>query len=213
MKKPSASRLKKLPLLLGTLLIISVAAYGTRAYFSDSTTQQADIKLELGNVKIATMETAWVHKGNKNDIVSSEISIDDETSYTSYTNVKPGDSFTREYTIRNTGTLDVKVGLTYKNKSNSNNPINLDKLSEDQINISNQRIDGTPYSLTINGFQNNLTLVAEEGKKENEISEVKYTVTISVPTTVDKDFVEDLDTVVSDFLDDTLIITAEQIKE
>lgn len=57
--KTTSKKRKKLPLLLGALLLISLVAYGTRAYFSDSATEQAGIKLELGNVKIESVSTGW----------------------------------------------------------------------------------------------------------------------------------------------------------
>ena len=43
---------KQLPLLLLALLFITTAAYGTRAYFTDQATQNAGIKLTLGNLSI-----------------------------------------------------------------------------------------------------------------------------------------------------------------
>lgn len=120
MKKESASRRKKLPLLLGALLIISVAAYGTRAYFSDSAQMQGNIELELGDVKIISEAGEWTpapmdaSKNTDKEVnvnLDSSVIIDGELSGKEYTNVRPGDSFTRVYTITNTGSLDVNVNL------------------------------------------------------------------------------------------------------
>ena len=114
MKKASTSRLKKLPLLLGTLLIISVAAYGTRAYFSDSAQLQGNIELSLGNVDITSTATDWTYQTvagtNTNSEANENLSL--ETSVGGKIiaeNVRPGDSFTREYTITNNGSLEVNI--------------------------------------------------------------------------------------------------------
>lgn len=118
MKKTSKSRMKKLPILLGTLLIISVAAYGTRAYFSDSASQQADIKLELGNIDINSVEKDWFYtpeRGIANSVlmgkttgVVSGMEITKQEAL-NITNVQPGDQFTRIFTFENVGTLEQKV--------------------------------------------------------------------------------------------------------
>lgn len=128
MKKKSTSRRKKLPLLLGALLIISVAAYGTRAYFSDSAKQQANIELELGDVDISTVNTEdWEYtplttgsgldstKVTNDRLLTKKSSDKSLTDPTKYSNVRPGDSFTREYSIKNTGSLDVKVKIDKEN--------------------------------------------------------------------------------------------------
>ena len=121
MKKTSANnRRKKLPLLLGALLIISVAAYGTRAYFSDSATQQADIKLELGNLEIESVVEpvkTWIYapvdnKANNVLMGASDVKAGMSISNAqalNITNVQPGDQFERTFTFKNVGTLEQKV--------------------------------------------------------------------------------------------------------
>ncbi|MEK6189960.1 MAG: CalY family protein, partial [Carnobacterium alterfunditum] len=154
MKKTSANnRRKKLPLLLGALLVISVAAYGTRAYFSDSTKQQANIELELGNVEITTEETAWTSKSSNTE--SELFTLENGTQkYTSLTNVKPGDAFTRKYTIKNTGSLKVEVGINYTGKYSA--------LSDGNYDATNKKFtvkDG-PFLISIAGLENNFKLAA-----------------------------------------------------
>ncbi|MER2173222.1 MAG: TasA family protein [Carnobacterium sp.] len=216
MKKASTSRLKKLPLLLGTLLIISVAAYGTRAYFSDSRTQQANIVLELGNVEISTEDSEWIPTTTGTDL--KKLGKDEITKNYSFKNVKPGDFFTRQYTIKNTGSLDTKVTLEYSGKMNpAIDPLNLDLVTQDQIN-GEHPIKGTPFIITIKDFKNNLVLKANSGVD----SKTTYTVVITVDKNASADFNinatakekagnQNLDLVVSDFLKENLKITANQV--
>lgn len=127
MKKTTANRRKKLPLLLGTLLIVSVAAYGTRAYFSDSATQQGNIALELGTVEISAPNSEnWRYQPvqvGTNDVNTELKSRDKKLNLVNggeileeltITNVRPGDSFIRKYSFKNTGSLPVKLELDQK---------------------------------------------------------------------------------------------------
>lgn len=173
MKKESASRRKKLPLLLGALLIISVAAYGTRAYFSDSATQQGNIQLSLGDVDISTDNTStWNYTpleiGDNIDSTKAKnekLNIVEKDGAMFYSNVRPGDSFTRTYSIKNNGSLDVNVQL-----SSANIPIPI-ATNGDPIKYE----DG-PFKISVSGLKNNFTL--------NPDQELTYTVVITVDTTV-----------------------------
>ncbi|WP_407370929.1 TasA family protein [Carnobacterium sp.] len=177
MKKAQASRLKKLPLLLGTLLIISVAAYGTRAYFSDSAKQQGNIELSLGTVDISTDNTTmWEYKplttGDNLDVTKAkndklvEVKQEDNVKYT---NVRPGDSFVRTYSIKNTGSLDVKVNL-----SSANIPVQLSTVEK-----NGEFTDG-PFKITIKGLEENFLLAPDVEKT--------YTVAITVDPLIGNEF-------------------------
>lgn len=117
MKKESTSRRKKLPLLLGALLIISVAAYGTRAYFSDSATQQADIQLSLGNLDIESVDSKWIYTPENDNVNSAllaggspvTINMDITPDAKNITNVQPGDQFERIFKFKNEGSLEQVV--------------------------------------------------------------------------------------------------------
>ncbi|MEK4947740.1 hypothetical protein [Carnobacterium sp. FSL W8-0810] len=214
MKKESASRRKKLPLLLGALLIISVAAYGTRAYFSDSAKQQANIELELGDVEISTDKTKeWKYTPLETGInldateaKNKKLGKSKQDANVVYTNVRPGDSFTREYVIENTGSLDVKVGLEYSGQL-VQSPLPI-KLEGAEINVSNIKVEDTPFLISISGLQTNFTLKPKGTEK--------YTVTITVDEQANNDFninnkkSADLDKFTSDFLEETLSIKAVQ---
>lgn len=213
MKKESTSRRKKLPLLLGALLIISVAAYGTRAYFSDSASLQGDIQLSLGDVNISTDSTkSWKYEPiaitetdlDKNDnlgaTVESDGSIEDATNII---NVRPGDSFTRTYIIENTGSLDVDVNL-----ESANTPIPLTLIE----NVNNQP-DG-PFTINIKDLEGNFVL---EGKKDGKVDKKEFTITITVDPTVvgnsynlsHNDYLPGNKTTVN-YLENTISVNAEQ---
>lgn len=168
MKKTSVNRRKKLPLLLGALLIISVAAYGTRAYFSDSATQQADIKLELGNLDIESVDSDWYYTpegGNINsvlfagvDTVENKMKIEASNDIK---NVQPGDQFTRNFTFKNEGSLVQNVTV--------NNVLNNDVNSIFNATFIRVESDGTDSS-----DQGTVTL--------NPTDSVNYKMVISVKT-------------------------------
>lgn len=102
---------KYYPLIVGLVLLISVAAYGTRAYFSDSTSQEAGIKLQLGNIEIEGKSGNWIYNSNEDydDQLKDEngvlLSGKEFRSTETFTNVKPGDSFTKTFTFTNLSTL------------------------------------------------------------------------------------------------------------
>ncbi|MBT2731133.1 M73 family metallopeptidase [Carnobacterium sp. ISL-102] len=169
MKKTSTNnRRKKLPLLLGALLIISVAAYGTRAYFSDSATVQGDIQLSLGNVDITTSNDAnWEYTPIEGMDTRAEdnLDLDSSTSDTTgqkYTNVRPGDSFTRSYTITNIGSLESKV--------------NLSTTKYDLSVLENDSVDDGAFTVSIENLENEFILDAKDG----EDSSKTFKVTIKV---------------------------------
>lgn len=106
MKNPKINKRNKLPLLLGILLLISAAAYGTRAYFTDSATEQAGIELMLGNLKIESKSTGWEY----NNLGQAKPEIQGEGKVL-YTNVSGGDSFTKNFIFENTGSLKAVIKL------------------------------------------------------------------------------------------------------
>jgi len=104
---------KQLPLLLLALLFITTAAYGTRAYFSDDASQDAGIKLTLGNLDIKEKSVVWEYttaESKKNKKISVGVVEGTEIKNPAdIQNVQPGDEFTGTFTFENTGTLDQVV--------------------------------------------------------------------------------------------------------
>ena len=103
---------KYYPLIVGLVLLISVAAYGTRAYFTDSTSQEAGIELKLGSVEIKGVSDNWEY--NNKNVNDKQLEDTDGNSLNgtkfsekeTFTNVKPGDSFTKTFTFTNESTLN-----------------------------------------------------------------------------------------------------------
>lgn len=134
------------PLIVGLVLLISVAAYGTRAYFSDSTSEDAGIDLTLGDVKIGSKGLSWAYKaeiGNENnELKNNDKKVDtpnDMGNQINITDARPGDTFEKVFEFKNTGSLEQVVTFaTDKNESsifkvkwneieNTNNEVVLDE--------------------------------------------------------------------------------------
>lgn len=121
---------KYYPLFVGLVLLLSVAIYGTRAFFSDSTKEQAGIKLTLGTVDIQSDSTKWTYNnnGSYDHQLKGENNVPIDTTSLSkkenITNVKPGDSFSREFTFTNKSTLISMVNLvpTIPKEIDANSP-------------------------------------------------------------------------------------------
>lgn len=133
MKNPKMNKKNKLPLLLGILLLISAAAYGTRAYFTDSATEQAGIELKLGNVAVKSESSDWKYnrEGEGEKAILYETTDLDGNKKVSYTNVSPGDTFTKNFIFKNTGSLAAKIKLSEQdivNQQDVNSSISKDKV-------------------------------------------------------------------------------------
>lgn len=113
MKKKTSQKRNKLPLLLGALLLISLAAYGTRAYFSDSATEQTGIELKLGNVQIISKSSGWTY--NKEGKAGQATLHKLEGEKVSYTNVSSGDTFTKKFVFKNVGNLRAQIKIGEQN--------------------------------------------------------------------------------------------------
>ncbi|SFQ03876.1 hypothetical protein SAMN04488506_0419 [Desemzia incerta] len=125
------------PLIVGLVLLISVAAYGTRAYFSDSTSEDAGINLTLGNVDITARSGDWIYipdVENEQLTASGTTSIGetikDKNNFGKEDNIakgvvlknaRPGDAFKKTFTFENTGSLDQV--LTFDSKDNKTDGI------------------------------------------------------------------------------------------
>lgn len=98
---------KYFPLITGLVILLSVAAYGTRAYFTDSAEEQVGINLTLGTVSVSSQSEEWQYVPNNGvnsdieGISESEPSKDGTIEY-----ARPGDAFTKVFTFTNKGTLE-----------------------------------------------------------------------------------------------------------
>lgn len=203
------------PLIVGLVLLISVAAYGTRAYFSDSTTQEVGIELTLGDVKIKGERSNWVYnnKGiNDNQLKDSKGNLIDTTNLTNtevFTNVKPGDSFTKKFKFTNDSSL--KTTFSFEEKISdavANSPY---KVNFKVIETIDQQ--GSKHNVSIediNHQQNSYTLQGQES------ATVELTLTVDTLPTVNKynsgsnEFINDND--VLDLMNKSIIVKLDQAK-
>ena len=90
-------------LLAGTLMVGAVGSY---AWFSDKAEVDSGIKLTMGTLDVDVKEISdgW-------DIVDETSEIINKKSTKHFKNVRPGDSFQREFVIANSGTLKQTVSV------------------------------------------------------------------------------------------------------
>ena len=90
-------------LLAGTLMVGAVVSY---AWFSDKAEVDSGIKLTMGTLDVDVKEISdgW-------NIVDETSEIINKKSTKHFKNVRPGDSFQREFVIANSGTLKQKVSV------------------------------------------------------------------------------------------------------
>ena len=90
-------------LLAGTLMVGAVGSY---AWFSDKAEVNSGIKLTMGTLDVDVKEISdgW-------EIVDETSEIINKKSTKHFKNVRPGDSFQREFVIANSGTLKQKVSV------------------------------------------------------------------------------------------------------
>ena len=90
-------------LLAGTLMVGAVGSY---AWFSDKAEVDSGIKLTMGTLDVDVKEIS-----DGLNIVDETSEIINKKSTKHFKNVRPGDSFQREFVIANSGTLKQKVSV------------------------------------------------------------------------------------------------------
>lgn len=175
------------PLIVGLVLLISVAAYGTRAYFSDSTKEDANIKLTLGNVDINGASKEWQYtpdvenkqltvKGANSDgtPIDKKAPIKDEMLAKEVTieNARPGDSFKKKFTFTNVGSLDQTVKFSTENKSKGLFMIEWENNNFDENNaITLEPTDEVSVTMVVTIKKNVDPEWLKENKQHTDISE------------------------------------------
>ena len=105
---------RRYSMLLMALLFIGMATYGTYAYFTDSKSVNGNIQLTTGTVKLSqrVKTTYWTY--NK-DGVNERISP--TASELAFSNVQPGDKFTKTVKVTYDGTLNALVTTTLNSRN------------------------------------------------------------------------------------------------
>lgn len=137
------------PLIVGLVLLISVAAYGTRAFFSDSTKEDAGIELTLGDVEITPKGKEWKYITNtetKNTVLKNngDTNFDPSNMGTNIeiTDARPGDSFSKEFEFENTGSLVQSVTFV-----TTKDAPNIFEVTWENIDSTNKFNESTPVTL------------------------------------------------------------------
>ncbi|MEG0307967.1 MAG: TasA family protein [Clostridium sp.] len=154
---------KVISLLIASVLVVG-GAVGTYAWFTDSEVASANLVINTGTLKIDkdTASDNWVVSDGNN----SEIENKSETN--NYTNVRPGDSFERTFTIQNTGSLS--------------QTITVDPMTPDEFKVALKTYGDDAANKNFKGIENILTLDAitvQEGnileKGQTKIFKIKVT--------------------------------------
>lgn len=174
------------PLIVGLVLLISVAAYGTRAYFSDSTSEDAGIDLTLGNVDITARSGDWIYipdVENEQLTASGTTSIGetikDKNNFGKEDNIakdvvlknaRPGDAFKKTFTFENTGSLNQIVKFT---KNNISKGLFVIKWEGDSLDDEKDLVPGGKVSatmiVTVNKDTNSEDAQPELGNQNTDI--------------------------------------------
>lgn len=93
---------KIVALALSGALLVGATALGTFAYFTDVAQADANLVITTGTL------TTTVEKDNEWKVVGDS-EITNNTESNNYINVRPGDSFEKTITIKNTGSLQQKL--------------------------------------------------------------------------------------------------------
>ncbi|MDU3337233.1 TasA family protein [Paraclostridium bifermentans] len=95
---------------LAATLLVGGTFVGTKALFTDKAEAYNDLVITMGKLDINVEEGEW--KIENDNTESSNLTNNDR-----FTNVKPGDSFLKEVTITNDGTLDQVIDVTRGDQS------------------------------------------------------------------------------------------------
>lgn len=95
---------------LAATLLVGGTFVGTKALFTDKAEAYNDLVITMGKLDINVQEGEWIIENDNTE--ASNLTNNDR-----FTNVKPGDSFLKEVTITNNGTLDQVIDVTRGDKS------------------------------------------------------------------------------------------------
>lgn len=129
-------------LLAGTLMVGAVGSY---AWFTDQAKVNGDIKLTMGtlDVKVIDSERGWTVEDETSEILNKD-------NRTAFKNVRPGDTFARDFLIQNVGTLKQNVTV---------------KINPDLLNLELK--DGITFDQVFNvSFSTGLSPLALENEGE-----------------------------------------------
>lgn len=120
---------KTIAYMMAATLLVGGTFMGTKAWFSDKAETDNGIKITMGNLDLQLLENGSTEEGKnfgwklvrdgeeeslagkeieKGKLASSNDNITDD-----HINIRPGDKFTRTFTIKNNGSLDQQVAVSH----------------------------------------------------------------------------------------------------
>lgn len=161
---------KTIAFMLAATLLVGGTFLGTKAWFTDTATVDNSLVVTMGSFDLVVTENSqeegeqiggWelVRTGDQESKPEGNVN---GTKNTNFTNIRPGDYFTKTYTIKNNGSLDQK--LTIDNI-----------LQEEDIDKYKLTVDEISKSKNYSEFETGMILKSEETRKFSLKLEPKHT--------------------------------------
>lgn len=94
---------KTIGFMLAATLLVGGTFMGTKAWFTDQAEANANLTITTGSMDLEVSEGDWTKVGDSESTPESG---------NTFTNVRPGDKFTKTVTVTNEGTLKQKLSVT-----------------------------------------------------------------------------------------------------
>ena len=102
---------KTIAYMLAATLLVGGTFVGTKAYFTDEDDAKADLVISMGDVDVSVDETkGWVYESTVHG--KQEATPFRMLEKDSFMNVKPGDKFVKEVTIKNGSDIDTDLVIS-----------------------------------------------------------------------------------------------------
>lgn len=129
---------KKVSVLLGVLLLLGGAASGTKAWLSNTKDISNDLVITTGTFDLTVDNSSRWEVVNHDDT-----EINGELIGNGFTNVRPGDIFTKTVKITNTGTLKQELSVIepkFIMKETNNNQSNIFDISHNALESIDKKV-------------------------------------------------------------------------
>lgn len=99
---------KIIALMMAAAITTGIGGMGTFAYFTDTEVVKNDVSITMGTLDVKVTEGEWKVSSAQNEAQNASVENNLDV-----TNVKPGDCFYKDVTVRNDGTLlsDTSINL------------------------------------------------------------------------------------------------------
>ena len=191
------NRKKIASLVLSAAILIGAAGFGAYSWFKSTATLDPNLIIQTGTLAITPQgESDWEVQSVTNNNEDLKTEVTDVNVSNNFENVRPGDSFTKIVTFKNTGTLKERVKF---------------EINKEIINDKYKGLFDVKVTNTGDG-----EIPKEVVLKKNGIQKVKIVVTLSGERTMgeDKQPMQKSEIKLSEFFNDPLVIAkGEQVNE